>query len=73
MKSLIIILIYTTTFMGMFFLMSLVGLLWNDSYYAVISDHGWFMAYTIFFGWWIAIFPTREYYMHNQDYFEQYV
>jgi len=72
MKSLIIIFIYTFTFMGVFFLMSLIGLLWNDSYYTVVSDHTWFMLYSMFFGWWIAMFPAREYYMHHQDYFEEY-
>ena len=73
MKSLIIIFIYTATFMGVFFLMSFIGLLWNDSYHAILSDHTWFMMYSMFFGWWISFFPTREYYMHNQDYFEDYL
>ena len=73
MKSIIIMLIYTGTFMTMFFLLSLIGLLWNDSYHAVISDHGWFMAYTILFGWWLSLFPTVEYYKHNQEYFEEYL
>lgn len=72
MKSLIAILIFLGTFMGMFFLMSLVGLLWNDSYYAVVSDHTWFMMYFLFFGWWIAMFPTREYYMKNYQYFQDF-
>lgn len=73
MKSLLAILIYTGTFMGMFFLMSTIGLLWAESYYSIISDHSWFMIYTMFFGWWIAMFPTREYYLHNQDYFDNYL
>jgi hypothetical protein len=72
MKSLIILFIYTFTFMGVFFLMSSIGLLWNDSYYAVVSDHTWFIAYAMFFGWWIALLPTREYYMHHQEYFNEY-
>ena len=59
--------------MGGFFVMSFIGLLWNDSYYAIISEHGWFIAYTMFFGWWISILPTREYYKHHEQYFEDYL
>ena len=73
MRSLILIFIYTATFMGGFFVMSFIGLLWNDSYYAIISEHGWFIAYTMFFGWWISILPTREYYKHHEQYFEDYL
>jgi hypothetical protein len=72
MKSLILMFIYTATFMGVFFSLSLIGLLWHDSYHAIVSDGGWFMAYTIFLGWWIAMFPTREYYKHHEQYFNEY-
>ena len=67
-----IMFIYTATFMGVFFSLSLIGLLWHDSYYAIVSNGGWFMAYTIFFGWWLSIFPTREYYKQHEQYFEEY-
>lgn len=73
MRSLILMLIFTATFMGMFFLMSLIGLLWCDSYHSIVSDHSWFMKYSIFFGWWLALFPTREYYMHHENYFSEYL
>ena len=73
MKSLILIAIYTCTFMGVFFFFSLIGLLWSESYFNVVSNDHWFMLYTLFFGWWIAIFPTREYYMHNEKYFQDYI
>jgi len=73
MKSLIAILIYLGTFMGMFFLLSAIGLLWADNYNAIVSDNGWFMAYAMFFGWWMAILPTREYYVANQEYFSHYL
>lgn len=73
MKSLFVILIYTGTYMGVFFLMSLIGMLWSDSYHAIVSNPNWFMMYSLFFGWWIALFPTREYYMHYQDYFDEYL
>jgi hypothetical protein len=70
MKSLIAILIYLGTFMSMFFLFSLIGTLWFN-YTDVISNNGWFMVYSMFFGWWMSIFPTREYYVKNQDYFSE--
>lgn len=60
MKSLLVILTFTSVFMGMFFLLSTIGLLWIDSYYSVVSDQDWFMAYFIFIGWWVALFPTKE-------------
>jgi len=62
MKSLLIILCYTGVFMGMFFLLSTIGLLWIDSYHAIISDPNWFMMYFLFFGWWMAALPTKELY-----------
>jgi hypothetical protein len=70
MKSLIAILIYLGTFMSMFFVLSLIGTLWFN-YTDVISNNGWFMVYSMFFGWWMSIFPTREYYVKNQDYFSE--
>lgn len=73
MKSLALIMIYTCTFLGMFFFLSSIGLLWNNSYGGIISDPTWFMLYTLFLGWWIAIFPTREYYMHHEKYFQDYI
>lgn len=73
MKSLILMLIYTATFMGMFLVLSSIGMLWNQNYRDILSDHTWFMIYTLFFGWWLALFPTREYYMHNQEYFNEYL
>jgi len=66
-------LIYTATFMGMFLILSSIGMLWSDSYRDILADHTWFMGYTMFFGWWLALFPTREYYMHNQEYFQEFL
>jgi hypothetical protein len=70
MKSLFAILIYLGTFMGMFFVLSMIGILWTD-YTTVISDDSWFMCYTVFLGWWMGIFPTREYYMMHKKYFSE--
>jgi hypothetical protein len=29
------------------------------------------MVYSLFLGWWLAIFPAREYYIKNHEHFEQ--
>ena len=71
MKSLILIVIYVGTFIGLFLLFSLIGLLWNDSYSSIIRDGNWFFLYSVVFGWWLAIFPAREYYVHHQRYFDK--
>ena len=72
MKSLILILIYFVTFVGLYLIFSTFALIWKP-YMEIIQDGGWTMCYTIFFGWWLALFPAREYYVHNSDYFDKYV
>jgi hypothetical protein len=71
MKSLFLIVIYLGTFIGLFLLFSLIGLLWSDSYRAIIGDGNWFFLYSVIFGWWLSSFPAREYYMHNEEYFDK--
>ena len=73
MKSLIALFIYVGTFMAVFFALSLVGLLWADDYYSIVATQQWFILYSIFIGWWVSLLPTREYYMHHQKYFEDYL
>jgi hypothetical protein len=70
MKSITLILIYLGTFMGLFFTLSSIGMLWNN-YSRIISDESWFICYTVFLGSWLSIFPTREYYVANEDYFDK--
>ena len=73
MKSFIVFLIYVSTWMLGFLTMSLIGLLWADSYRQIISNPNWFMMYSLFIGWWLSILPAREYYTHHQQYFETYL
>jgi len=71
MKSLILMLIYIGTFFGMFSLISVFGLIISESSYLdIIRNNDWFMFYFLFVGWWIPIFPCREYYLANKDHFE---
>jgi hypothetical protein len=62
MKALKILFFYLTVFMGTFFIFSAIGLLWCDSYSQIIRNPNWFMMYTIFLGWWIALMATHEVY-----------
>ena len=55
MKALALILIYVAVFMGVFFILSTIGLLWVDSYHQIISNMNWFMLYTLFVGWWVSM------------------
>jgi hypothetical protein len=71
MRSLLVILIYTGSFMGFFFLFSTIGLLWCDTYTQVVANPNWFMFYTMFLGWWLAMFPAREYYKEHEFYFQK--
>jgi hypothetical protein len=71
MKSLILILTYFASFVLLYLLFSCVGLFFNHSYTSIIGDSGWFVIYSIFLGSWLSVFPTREYYVANEDYFDQ--
>lgn len=70
MKSIILGFIYLGTFALGYFVLSLFGMLWLP-YSSVITSFNWFMWYTVCFGWWISLFPTREYYMANEEYFKR--
>lgn len=70
MKTIKLTLIFISTFMLFFFVLSGIGILWR-SYYDVITDITWFIVYTMFFGWWLALFPTREYYLKHYHYFNK--
>lgn len=71
MKTLTMMLIYLGTFMLMFLILSCIGMLW-EPYREVISNPNWFIVYTIFLGWWLAMFPTMEYYNLHKKYFNEF-
>jgi len=68
MKTINLVLIAIASHMLFFFTISAIGCLWGN-YLTVISTPGWFFAYTVFFGW-LAVFPTREYYLKNKADFD---
>jgi hypothetical protein len=70
MKSIILISIYVGAFVLFYLLLSTIGLLFHP-YSVIIQTPAWFIAYSLFIGWWMASFPAREYYVHNEEYFDK--
>ena len=70
MKSIMLLVIYFVSYIFFFLLLSTVGMFFQ-SYVETITSDGWFIAYTMFLGWWLAIFPAREYYIANEEYFDK--
>ena len=72
MKSIILLSIYLLSFIIIFMMLSLVGIVFSDSNYVdILHSSPWSMIYSLFFGWWLSIFPAREYYLVNEQYFER--
>lgn len=72
MKSLILLAIYVLVFVCIYMMLSLVGLVFTDmSYVDILRSGGWLWFYSLFFGWWLAFFPAREYYLSNEEYFDR--
>lgn len=62
MKTLIIIGFFLLVFFTTFFVLSLVGLLWCQTYTEIIRNPTWFMMYTLFIGTWVGLISTHEVY-----------
>jgi preprotein translocase subunit SecY len=72
MKSIIFLGVYLLSFVIIYMMMSLVPLVFsNTSYVDILRNNNWTMMYSLFFGWWMSIFPAREYYLINQSYLDR--
>jgi hypothetical protein len=71
MKSLTLFAIYIASFIIIFLMMSFIGFIAIGSYIDIIQDGTWLIMYTLLFGWWLALFPTREYYLKNKTEFDR--
>jgi hypothetical protein len=69
MKVLTVIAIYIASFISVFMMLSFVGFIFGYNYLQVLHNDGWQVLYTVLIGWWIAIFPAREYYVKHESYF----
>ncbi len=56
MKTLTLITIYVLSFICIFYILSLIGIIFTP-YTKIITNDGWRTVYSVFFGWWLAIFP----------------
>jgi hypothetical protein len=72
MRSIILLSIYLLSFVSIYMMLSLVGLVFsNASYMDILRSSPWTIIYSLFFGWWLSIFPAREYYLLNQSYLDR--
>jgi hypothetical protein len=62
MKTLALLITYVLSFVCMFYIISLIGIIFTPYGQIVVND-GWRVVYCMFFGWWLAILPTRELYI----------
>jgi hypothetical protein len=63
MKTLALITIYVLSFICIFYILSLIGVIFTP-YEKIITNDVWRTLYAMFFGWWLAIFPAREMYVY---------
>ena len=72
MKSIALLGIYLMSFVCIYMMLSLVGLVFSDtSYVDILHSNAWTMIYSLFFGPWMAFFPAREYYLTQQSHFDR--
>ena len=72
MKSIILLAIYLLSFVSIYMMLSLVGLVFsNANYMDILRSSPWSVIYSLFFGWWLSIFPAREYYLVHQSYLDR--
>lgn len=72
MKSITLLAIYLLSFIIIYMMLSLIGLVFsNASYVDILHSNGWGPVYCLFLGWWLSIFPAREYYLVHQSYFDR--
>jgi hypothetical protein len=72
MRFIILVLTFIGGHLLFFFTLSLIGLLWVDSYKAIISNGNWFMFYTLLIGIWVGVFVARSYYLIHEPYFKRF-
>lgn len=71
MKTITLFIIYFISYIFFFLLLSTVGMFSGTSYIEIIQSQGWLIGYTLFLGWWLAIWPAREYYLTHEQYFDE--
>jgi len=70
MRSLILLSIYTITWLVCFLIVSIPASWLFSPYYDVITSVDWFIASSIFLCWWVALIPTRAFYLKYYHYYK---
>lgn len=70
MRTITLFIIYFVSFVFLYLLISTIGMFFQ-SYIETITSYDWFKNYSLFLGWWLSIFPAREYYIAHADYFDK--
>jgi hypothetical protein len=72
MRSIVLILIYVLTSFGLYVLFTTMYWILDpkDSLSSLLRNTGWMTFYIVFLSWWVGIFPAREYYSRNEQYFD---
>lgn len=71
MKSLTLFAIYIASFLIIFLMLSFVGWVFNGNYIEIVRDNTWQIIYTVLIGWWVALFPAREYTLKYKKEFDE--
>ena len=62
MKNTASMVVYMITFFGMYFVISMLGMVFGYTYKQSLESVEWFTMYAFFIGWWIAMIPARDTY-----------
>ena len=68
MKSFILLGIYLVSFVCIYLMLSLVITVFVDiNYFVLLKTAPWAFFYSAVLGWWMSLFPAREYYHRNES------
>ena len=62
MKNTASMVVFMITFFGMYFIISMLGMVFGYTYKQSLESITWFSMYSFFLGWWIASIPARDTY-----------
>ena len=67
MKNTMSMVVYVITFFAMFFILSMLGMVFGFTYKESLESRNWFVMYSLFLGWWIAMIPAHDTYTLMQE------
>lgn len=60
MKNTASMVVYVITFFAMYFAFSMLGMVFGFTYKESLESENWFVMYSLFLGWWIAMIPAMD-------------